>query len=386
MIAKYRAETIDIEDVEYEEADLEEDVLFTTIGHLGSASIVPLGFGEANMNQNFVKMTIDKNKINPYYLTTYLNSKVARKQVNMLLTGNIQSLLTYPKIKNIQIIIPKSGNIQEKIEIMLKKAFELQNEAMNLINNTLLKFNTMLNVNKSNINNKFYSIYFEELNSSPIWLPKYFLPTAISIENQIRNKFKCVDLSTIAYMFSGDEPGSDAYIDYLDITDDEIPFVRTSDIYNNQLDLFPDNYIDAATFNEFAQNIKNGDILFTKDGKIAEIAMVTSQDCAFMQSGIEIVRINEEGLKLDLTQEYLFLCMASEYLGKNTANRYTVTASTIPHLKEKNIGKMPVPLIPVKLIKEFSNDIKKAFDMLGKKKKLIKECRSIVNNIIKLKV
>ena len=29
MIAKYRAETINIEDVEYEEADLEEDVLFT---------------------------------------------------------------------------------------------------------------------------------------------------------------------------------------------------------------------------------------------------------------------------------------------------------------------------------------------------------------------
>ena len=28
MIAKYRAETIDFEDVEYEEADLEEDVLF----------------------------------------------------------------------------------------------------------------------------------------------------------------------------------------------------------------------------------------------------------------------------------------------------------------------------------------------------------------------
>ena len=28
MIAKYRAETIDIEDVEYDEADLEEDVLF----------------------------------------------------------------------------------------------------------------------------------------------------------------------------------------------------------------------------------------------------------------------------------------------------------------------------------------------------------------------
>ena len=29
MLAKYRAETIDIEDVEYEEADFEEDVLFS---------------------------------------------------------------------------------------------------------------------------------------------------------------------------------------------------------------------------------------------------------------------------------------------------------------------------------------------------------------------
>jgi len=32
MIAKYHAETIDIEDVEYEEADLGEDVLFNGEG------------------------------------------------------------------------------------------------------------------------------------------------------------------------------------------------------------------------------------------------------------------------------------------------------------------------------------------------------------------
>ena len=31
MIAKYRAETLDIEDVEFEEADLEENVLFPNI-------------------------------------------------------------------------------------------------------------------------------------------------------------------------------------------------------------------------------------------------------------------------------------------------------------------------------------------------------------------
>ena len=40
-----------------------EDILFTTIGHLGSAAIVPENFGEANMNQNFVKISIDKEKV-----------------------------------------------------------------------------------------------------------------------------------------------------------------------------------------------------------------------------------------------------------------------------------------------------------------------------------
>ena len=56
----------------------EDDVLFTTIGHVGSSAIVPKGFVEANMNQNFVKIEIDKNKISPYYILAYLNSKIAR--------------------------------------------------------------------------------------------------------------------------------------------------------------------------------------------------------------------------------------------------------------------------------------------------------------------
>ena len=54
-----------------------EDILLTTIGHLGSASIVPQDFGEANMNQNFVKIEIDKSIISPYYIVAYLNSKCA---------------------------------------------------------------------------------------------------------------------------------------------------------------------------------------------------------------------------------------------------------------------------------------------------------------------
>ena len=37
-----------------------DDILFTTIGHLGSAAIVKDNFGESNINQNLVKMEINK--------------------------------------------------------------------------------------------------------------------------------------------------------------------------------------------------------------------------------------------------------------------------------------------------------------------------------------
>ena len=76
------------------------DVLFTTIGHIGSASIVPPNFGEANINQNVVKMEINSEVIDPYYLVAYLNSNITKKQINSLATGNIHSMLSHSKIKN----------------------------------------------------------------------------------------------------------------------------------------------------------------------------------------------------------------------------------------------------------------------------------------------
>ena len=97
----------------------DEDVLFTTIGHLGSAAIVPEGFGEANINQNLVKMEINKDMMSPYYLAAFLNSSFVRSQIDSLLTGNIQSILTYPKIKEVKVKNTKKS-FQLEIENLYK--------------------------------------------------------------------------------------------------------------------------------------------------------------------------------------------------------------------------------------------------------------------------
>lgn len=360
-----------------------EDVLFTTIGHLGSAAIVPCNFGEANMNQNFVKMEIDKEKISPYYITCFLNSKFARSQINALLTGNIQSILTYPKIKNITVIYPKNQSVQNEIENDYKHAIKLSQNADTLIKEALriLEHSLELKNYKKNTNRIFSVEDKEFCKDEALWTPKYFLPEYIETENFIKESFNYVDLGKVADIFKGDEPGSEFYCGYLDKGDSDIPFVRTSDLYNYQIDLSPDNFIDSLTYERLNQDIQEGDILFSKDGKVGETAIVTSSDKALFQSGIAIIRINENGKKIGLTQEYIFTTMMCEKIGKYTAYRHTVTASTIPHLREHFIKQMVIPIIEEENIKKITENIGTAFKYIDKKKQLICKCQKRVNDI-----
>lgn len=358
-----------------------EDILLTTIGHLGSASIVPQDFGEANMNQNFVKIEIDKSIISPYYIVAYLNSKLARKQIRCLLTGNIQSILTYPKIKNIKIGIPKDKEIQNMIEEKYKLAIKLGQEARKIIKETINYLDKELELGSED-NSKYFNISYESLhNEVDLWTPKYFLPKYVKTEKNLCAKKQCIELGEIADLKKGNEPGSDFYIDYLDKADTDVPFIRTSDIYNYQIDSSSDNFIDIHTFDEMEQDVKKGDILFTKDGRIGEIAFVTNVDKAIFASGVERIRINQKGKRMRITPEYLFNVISCNKVGKYTADRYTVTAATIPHLKEDFIKKMQIPLLDNKIVEDITESTKVAFEKIDKKKQLILECQNIINSI-----
>ncbi len=360
------------------------DVLFTTIGHLGSAAIVPENFCEANMNQNFVKMKINEEQISPYYVTCFLNSKVARREINSLLTGNIQSILTYPKIKSIKILRPDDRNIEKEIEEKYKTALEYSHIAREKISNVIKELELKLGLDDNDNKTNIYSINPEQLfNDCDLWTPKYFYPLYINTENELINNFETCSLGQIADMKKGDEPGSDYYIDYLEKNDTDVPFVRTSDLYNYQIDSSPDNFIDKNSYVELDQDIKTGDILYTKDGKIGEIALITEADKVIISSGVEKIRLNKKGYQKGLTPEYLFAIMCCEKIGKYTADRYTVTASTIPHLKEDFIKKMVVPILDSESINIITEKIKEAFSLLNKKKELVLECQNQINSIIK---
>ena len=72
-------------------------------------------------------MEINKDFINPFYLTCYLNSFLTKRQIRGLLTRNIHSIITYPKIKSIKIVIADKV-FQEKIGKLYGTYLDLEDE------------------------------------------------------------------------------------------------------------------------------------------------------------------------------------------------------------------------------------------------------------------
>lgn len=360
------------------------DILFTTVGHLGSTAIVPENFGEANINQNVVKMEIIGDFIDPYYLTAYLNSNATKKQISALFTGNIHGILTYPKIKNIRVVVPEK-KFQDSIRNLYRKSIDLDKEAFTLLGKAQDYFYKKIGVDFAKIKKEnFFSTKLSDFQETDLWTPSFSYPLYKKTIQAVREKCKMYPLGEISTSKKGDEVGSENYNKYLEKGINDVAFIRTSDIVNYEIDQYPDFYIPSEIYNELQQDIKPSDILFTNDGKIGLVAMLTPQDKAIIQSHIKRIRLKKEYVeKLNLSQEYLFLVLSIKEITLYQAQKYTVVQSTIPTISN-HLGDFEIPILDKKSIDEITQLVRKAFVLKDERKKLIKEIREKIENKIEI--
>lgn len=352
------------------------DILFTTIGHLGSATIVPDNFGEANINQNLVRMKINDATIDPYYLAAFLNSSFVRKQIDCLFTGNIQKILTYPKIKKIKIIKAKD-TIQKQVRKYYLEAIKCGNDAWKSIVCAKNTIRTQLGLDTfSPLNNFSYEVDYNAVENG-LWTPKYYFPKYVSTIEYLQSNFKCKPLSKLIKYKSGDEVGSNSYNSYLDKKDTDVPFVRTSDIYNYQYDICPDNFVDFETYEDLQQNIEVGNILFSNDGKIGMITMISQDNPIIVQSHINIIKLNTT----EITPEYLYAMLMIEEINSYQSDKCTVIQSTIPTLA-KRLNEFTIPILDDGVIAEVTYLIKQANQLFDKKRDKIKEIQNLIEQLI----
>ncbi len=128
------------------------------------------------------------------------------------------------------------------------------------------------------------------------------------------------------------------------------------------------------------QDVKAGDVLFTKDGKIGMSAMITKNDKAIIASGMVRLRLKAEAKKYNLSSEYLFIVLSLKETGLYPAIRRTVVASTIPHLREERLKEFEIPILDKTSMDEITKLVKEAFELKDEKKKLIKEVREEIDS------
>jgi len=117
-----------IEKTVYEKLTLkiqENDLLLQRTGTIGQTAIALKKDTPASANQNLAQVKLDKGKINPFFVLTYLNSSFGKRYFERLATGNVQPWLNLSQINNLDIPdFPQSFQLQ--IEKIVKSAHNKQ--------------------------------------------------------------------------------------------------------------------------------------------------------------------------------------------------------------------------------------------------------------------
>lgn len=354
------------------------DILISVVGnYLGSTSVIPNNIEIGAFNDNSARIRITSEDISPYYISSFFNSVFGQKLIQSLVTRTGQKILSAGNVKKLSLPIIDDETIALKYEKSSNKGIV----ANQFIFQAQKLFYTRIGIDfKSIAKNNLFSVCKSDFADADLWSPMYSYPLYVNTLKAIQSKWQTINVGAIADLKKGDEVGSDAYIGYLDKRKTDVPFVRTSDIVNYEIDQYPDFYIPKEIFDELNQGFQNGDVLFTKDGKIGMVGMVTEYDKAVIASGFVGLRLNKNAQKYGITPEYLFLVLSIKEVGIFASKRRTVVASTIPHLREERLKEIEIPILDDRTIAEITDLVKQAFKLKDEKKRLINEVRETMDN------
>ncbi|EAK3553148.1 restriction endonuclease subunit S [Campylobacter coli] len=365
------------------------DVLLTITGiSYGKSAVVERDLVGANINQHSVK--IEVKNINPYFLSTFLNSKFGKLQSDKKITGVTRPALDYQSIKKflipifpmefqleIQNLVKDSHKALEESKELYKKAeetlyLELGLDPKNPLQ-SLLDSKTNNPTNSPNISIHTLKESFLKTGrlDSEYYQKKYEINEKI-----IMNK-KYTVLDNLVSITKSIEPGSNLY------KNKGIPFIRVTNLTQYGLsegDVFLD---EKDFFPQYLQILypKKDTILFSKDGSVG-IAYCVKEDKEVITSGA-ILHLNIKD-KENILPEYLTLFLNSIFV-KLQAQR-DCGGSIISHWRIEDIKKVLVAILDIKIQEKIAKYIQESFNLRKKSKQLLDNAKNKVEEQIQGKI
>ncbi|WP_241139000.1 restriction endonuclease subunit S [Bacillus mycoides] len=87
----------------------EGDVLISLVGTFGKVSIIPKEFELGIINPRLMKVTLDKNKVNPYFFKFLMTMPTTVQQISQYAHGGTMGIVNTKILKDFSIIVPTIG-------------------------------------------------------------------------------------------------------------------------------------------------------------------------------------------------------------------------------------------------------------------------------------
>lgn len=357
-----------------------KDVLLSVVGTLGETAMVSNYLkGKTSLPRNIAFIRTKDKTLLPEFITSFFLSKFAKEQSIFSSGGNIQGLISLTKLKKFVFPVPDM-EIQKSFKEKYEKAMQLQYKILKSIEECKQYFYNVLDIDFSEIKaKKSFSTSIKQMCENSIWTPNLYDEKPNIVLSKIGKKFDLKPLSSLVTTIKkGNEIGSENYKDYLTKTDKDVPFIRTSDIFNYEINSYPSYYASIDIYKELDQDFKVGDIIVNNDGKIGYPAIITREDKAIYQSHIRRLRTKKEYSNL---KNYIFLCLIIDEIGGMQFKKNTVIQTTIPTLANR-LSNIQIPILDDRSIGIINNKLDKVIELIEEKKGTIKLIKQEMNDLI----
>ena len=337
------------------------DVMMARKGKIGGASIITEDEVNFNCNENVIKLTIHNNEYNPFYFTTFFNSKFGLKQVERISTGNVQPWVSIFQIK--KLLIPKLElSLQQEIENIIRKS----HNAITIAKQKYTEAEILLlkNLGLQNFQATNQSVNIKALKDSFLQTGRldaeFYQPKYDELEN-LFDRFERIKLADLVNypISSGITPKANGD-DYAD-KESGIAFIRAVDLQNGEVSLANLNYIKPNIHETTLKRtkLKQNDVLLSIAGTVGRCAIFTHNMPANINQAVAILRFDES----KVNRLYLVAFFNSE-LGKQFIAKYA-RQGLQTNLNLTEIGELSIPIPDMTIqtqIAEFirqSNELRK---------------------------
>lgn len=353
-----------------------EDIFFSRVGDIKYGIVY--GFDdEVTISPNIIALKVNKQRINPYYLITFLTTNFGFMQIERGLKIVAQPTIETNAVRNI--LIPLlDEKTQSNIEKIIKNAFSFNDTSKSLYFQAEYLLLEELGLKDFKPKYKLsYIVDFSKAFGVHRVDAEYFQPGYDELTKRLKANIELEPFRQFLFAFQkGIEVGSENY------QEGGKPFIRVSNISVNGFVERDQKYISEELYHQLKEPYEPliGDFLLTKDATPGIAYVVKEPVEGIISSGILKLNVNES----KINKEYLALCI-NTIIGKMQIER-DGGGSVITHWRPEQIKSLLIPMLSKPIQEEIASLIQQSHEARKKTKELLEEAKRKVEEAIESEI